>query len=335
MNLRDYEAVAAPFGGPIALTKLSDRASLVGRNSLRIYTASGYLLGEVSPVDEVKALGWTEDEKLVCVFADGRVALYTALGEYLPAESFLLFAQREGVKAVVESVFIGKRSLAAVVVRRGTAAALDGLGTPVASTPAAAGASAPQERRARIVVVENLGQPEYRLEEMSLGVRAPTVHKCVAIIEPADRASTASSRVLVATSDSSVVELAIGASAIDRNLAGVVLERPLTSMTPSPHGAFVAGIDAEGHLVVFTLPPIETDEEPTNFLDKDLESPDNQPRSVAWVAQEDAIALWMPSQGLRVIGPLGDSEHFFYRSPLCITNEVRCLRAAIPFNSAS
>ncbi|KAI9595625.1 Vps16, N-terminal region-domain-containing protein [Syncephalis fuscata] len=88
VNLEDYDVIGAPFGGPIALIRAENQIQIVRDHnavtalSIMIFTAAGDLLSRVN-LDTVKIvkLGWSDDERLVCLCADGTVRLYSLFGE--------------------------------------------------------------------------------------------------------------------------------------------------------------------------------------------------------------------------------------------------------------
>ncbi|XP_046392085.1 vacuolar protein sorting-associated protein 16 homolog [Ischnura elegans] len=77
---------AAPFGGPIALTR--DRRQIVkvhgvGKPKVAIYSASGVLLGGfVWSGGQLLQMGWTTEEELLCVQDDGQVLIYDIFGKH-------------------------------------------------------------------------------------------------------------------------------------------------------------------------------------------------------------------------------------------------------------
>lgn len=76
---------AAPLGGPIALIRddrlvQSVRMGL-GETRMRVFSSSGQLLSQfLWPHRGLVAVGWSDDERLVCVLDDGLVLLYSIHG---------------------------------------------------------------------------------------------------------------------------------------------------------------------------------------------------------------------------------------------------------------
>ncbi len=101
-DLSKLKAVGAPFGGPIALIRDPRKLQAVDQNSIRptiqIYTSSGVELSTI-PWNEGKLvkMGWSDQERLVCILEDGIVLQYTVLGELVSRYSMELQVSAEGV----------------------------------------------------------------------------------------------------------------------------------------------------------------------------------------------------------------------------------------------
>ncbi|KAI8055213.1 Vps16, N-terminal region-domain-containing protein [Syncephalis plumigaleata] len=87
IDLENYDVIGAPFGGPIALIRAENRLQVVRDHTattpaIMIFTASGQLLSKIN-LDTVRIvkLGWSSDERLVCLCANGIVRLYNLFGE--------------------------------------------------------------------------------------------------------------------------------------------------------------------------------------------------------------------------------------------------------------
>ncbi|KPP61981.1 vacuolar protein sorting-associated protein 16-like [Scleropages formosus] len=82
-GLRDCHVAAAPYGGPIAVLKESQRCSPSVRPQLDIYTASGMPVAAFPwKSGVVKQLGWTVGDDLLCVQEDGTVLVYDLFGSF-------------------------------------------------------------------------------------------------------------------------------------------------------------------------------------------------------------------------------------------------------------
>ncbi|XP_071444220.1 vacuolar protein sorting-associated protein 16 homolog [Hetaerina americana] len=85
-SLDGMMVAAAPFGGPIALTR--DRRQIVkihgvGKPKVSIYSASGKLCGGfLWSGGQLLHMGWTTEEELLCVQDDGQVLIYDIFGKH-------------------------------------------------------------------------------------------------------------------------------------------------------------------------------------------------------------------------------------------------------------
>ncbi|KAK6592168.1 hypothetical protein H4I96_12028 [Botrytis cinerea] len=82
LELENYVVTGCSYGGAIALyrdeTKLQTfRGSQASKSSIDIYSCAGKLIRRINwDQSSIKCLGWTEDEKLIVVTADGTVRCY-------------------------------------------------------------------------------------------------------------------------------------------------------------------------------------------------------------------------------------------------------------------
>ncbi|CZR57193.1 related to vacuolar protein sorting VACUOLELESS1 [Phialocephala subalpina] len=82
LELENYIVTGCSYGGAIALyrdeTKLhSFRGSQTSKSSIDLYSCAGKLLKRINwDKGSIKGLGWSEDEKLIVVTADGTVRVY-------------------------------------------------------------------------------------------------------------------------------------------------------------------------------------------------------------------------------------------------------------------
>jgi len=83
IDLAKFTVCGAPYGGPLAVSR--DEKKIVAMNDpiqppkLQIFTSSGKKLSESNQWEKgriVVGMGWTEEERLVCVFEDGNVSLF-------------------------------------------------------------------------------------------------------------------------------------------------------------------------------------------------------------------------------------------------------------------
>ena len=108
LNIADYTLYGAPFGGPLALTKVDSNdgtsGESVGNASLSsgssatnsgsgakilVYTASGKKISEIdlnevkSNSDKIAGIGWSDQEQLIIVLEDGTVLIYDTFGRLI------------------------------------------------------------------------------------------------------------------------------------------------------------------------------------------------------------------------------------------------------------
>eukprot|EP01113_Clastostelium_recurvatum_P007331 TRINITY_DN1340_c0_g1_i1.p1 TRINITY_DN1340_c0_g1~~TRINITY_DN1340_c0_g1_i1.p1 ORF type:complete len:828 (-),score=182.11 TRINITY_DN1340_c0_g1_i1:129-2612(-) len=81
-------AVAAPYGGPVAVTRDEKTIQAVTSGQLRptlaMYSSSGTLLSSfIWDKGRLVGMGWTENERLICVLEDGTVLIYSVFGELI------------------------------------------------------------------------------------------------------------------------------------------------------------------------------------------------------------------------------------------------------------
>lgn len=89
VDLSIFKVVGAKFGGPVALMRDKSKPLKIGQaavplNAIYVYTSGGRKLAEMMwDGEEIAAMGWTDNEELLCVQDDGKGVLYNMHGEYL------------------------------------------------------------------------------------------------------------------------------------------------------------------------------------------------------------------------------------------------------------
>lgn len=82
-GLKDCLVAAAPYGGPIALLRETQRRSPSTRPQLEIYSSSGTSMASFPwKSGPVRQLGWTVCDDLLCVQEDGTVLIYDLFGTF-------------------------------------------------------------------------------------------------------------------------------------------------------------------------------------------------------------------------------------------------------------
>jgi vacuolar protein sorting-associated protein 16 len=86
LDLSKYIVACCPYGGPIAVIR-NDRKMLAIHNQqirrvMDIYTSAGKLINQFQwEFGRIVSMGWTSDERLVCVLESGLIRLYELFGE--------------------------------------------------------------------------------------------------------------------------------------------------------------------------------------------------------------------------------------------------------------
>uniref|UniRef100_A0AAY5JW93 Vacuolar protein sorting-associated protein 16 homolog n=1 Tax=Esox lucius TaxID=8010 RepID=A0AAY5JW93_ESOLU len=82
-GLKDCMVAAAPYGGPIALLRQSQRPSPSARPQLEIYSSSGVSMASFPwKSGPVRQLGWTVCDDLLAIQEDGTVLIYDLFGTF-------------------------------------------------------------------------------------------------------------------------------------------------------------------------------------------------------------------------------------------------------------
>ncbi|KAL5444266.1 hypothetical protein PMIN06_008445 [Paraphaeosphaeria minitans] len=91
LELENYNVVGAPYSGAVAIYRDDNkittyRGGQVNKSSIDIYSCAGKLIRRINwDKGTIKGLGWSEDEKLLVVTADGTVRCYYDLqGDFIP-----------------------------------------------------------------------------------------------------------------------------------------------------------------------------------------------------------------------------------------------------------
>ncbi|KAF1996789.1 vacuolar protein sorting-associated protein [Amniculicola lignicola CBS 123094] len=91
LELENYHAAGAPYSGAVAIYRdeskiYSYRGSAGAKASIDVYSCAGKLIRRINwDKGTIKGLGWSEDEKLLVVTADGTVRCYPDLhGDFTP-----------------------------------------------------------------------------------------------------------------------------------------------------------------------------------------------------------------------------------------------------------
>ncbi|WPH01995.1 Hypothetical protein R9X50_00484900 [Acrodontium crateriforme] len=91
LDLENYVVTGAPYSGAVAIVRNEDkvhsyRGTHAAKTSIDIYSCAGKLIRQIPwNAGLIKAVGWSEDERLLVVTSDGTVRSYTDLqGDFVP-----------------------------------------------------------------------------------------------------------------------------------------------------------------------------------------------------------------------------------------------------------
>nr|XP_046915204.1 vacuolar protein sorting-associated protein 16 homolog [Dermatophagoides farinae] len=84
ISLDEYDIFAASYGGPIALLRKELPMRKVNYRLIEIFTALGDQLSTLTIKDvDIITIGWSHQEDLVCVHANGFISLYDLFGQHI------------------------------------------------------------------------------------------------------------------------------------------------------------------------------------------------------------------------------------------------------------
>ncbi|KAG4068339.1 hypothetical protein HA402_007859 [Bradysia odoriphaga] len=106
-ELEHMMVCAAPYGGPMAIVRDPKKlAKITGsvKPVVRIFTASGILLGTITwNSGLLLAMGWSDNEELICVQDDGLVSIYDMFGNY--QHTFSMGQEAKDTKVIDVRIF--------------------------------------------------------------------------------------------------------------------------------------------------------------------------------------------------------------------------------------
>lgn len=299
-DLRDYIAVAAPFGGPVAL--LRDPKKLIkvdaGRalsRSLLMFNACGKKLCEVpwATYDEkddkgkvanpLVKMSWTEELRLLCVFENGTCVTFGMTGEV--ETRFAILPPTSKDKIVTFESWGG-------------------------------GIVALSEKIALIQVLDiDSVRPKVSLLPES-GLTESNPPTCMAVLEPRFLKSIYP-EVFLGSADRSLLIVSKDGGVQDMQLQESI-KAPISAVSIAPNGLFMAIFSQDGILTVLNT-----------MMDKKILSFDTQsktsPQSMCWCG-EDSILLFWPNAGLIMVGPYGSWLRFPYSESIVLCQEIDCCR---------
>jgi hypothetical protein len=118
INLENFIATSAPYGGPIAIRRDEQKFIKVqgpGQPIISIFSGSGKQITSFKWTKRpIVCMGWSNDEKLICVQEDGMVVLHDIFGKYL--HTFSVIQKIQDVKVIDARIFTSPQNRTGVAV---------------------------------------------------------------------------------------------------------------------------------------------------------------------------------------------------------------------------
>eukprot|EP00198_Chlamydomonas_reinhardtii_P010037 XP_001699374.1 VPS16-like protein [Chlamydomonas reinhardtii] len=318
-EVEDKRFTCATYGGPIAAMRDERRMVLVTPGSsataaagglkpvLRTFTAAGGPLGaSVWDGGRLVDWGWTDEQQLAAVEANGKVTVYSPYAEKVREFRFGAAVERDTVAA---AIVYGTGVL--VVTEAQLQPAPPGSSTPTATV----------SEPGSIWLVEDLREPRpTRLTSPPLTAFTPTATEdnrgdlggsgllslgglgrlglpsCVAVLDPRHTLST---RVEVLAVVGGVLWQLDEVSATDHHPAALRSAGGADHISVSPDGAFVAMYTQDHRLVVLAS---DLTKQLTEF---EMRGAECAPQALHWVGADAVLLVWPETAVL--VGPYGDS----------------------------
>ncbi|EFA13302.2 Vacuolar protein sorting-associated protein 16 homolog-like Protein [Tribolium castaneum] len=118
INLENFIASSAPYGGPIAIRRDEQKFIKVqgsGQPIISIFSGSGRQITSFKWTKRpIVCMGWSNDEKLICIQEDGVVVLHDMFGKYL--HTFVISQKIQDVKIVDAKIFTSPQNRTGIAV---------------------------------------------------------------------------------------------------------------------------------------------------------------------------------------------------------------------------
>ncbi|KAF7282142.1 vacuolar protein sorting 16 [Rhynchophorus ferrugineus] len=118
MKLENFIISSAPYGGPLALRR--DNRKLVkvhgsGQPVISVFSASGKAITSFKWTQKlIVCMGWSNDEKLICIQEDGNVIIYDMFGKLY--HKFNIFQKIQDSKIVDAKIFTNTKNVTGIAV---------------------------------------------------------------------------------------------------------------------------------------------------------------------------------------------------------------------------
>ncbi|KAK4881688.1 hypothetical protein RN001_005007 [Aquatica leii] len=118
INMEHIIAEAAPYGGPIAVKRDDSKIVKVrgtGQQVIEIFSGSGKKISSIKWTRRpIIKMGWSIDEKFICVQDDGQVVMHDLFGNFIQA--FTLCQEAQDTKIIDAKIFITPQNLTGIAV---------------------------------------------------------------------------------------------------------------------------------------------------------------------------------------------------------------------------
>lgn len=288
INLENYVAASASYGGPIALRRDDKKFVKVqgtGQPIISIYSGSGKQIASFKWTRRpIVHMGWSNDEKLICVQEDGMVVIHDMFGKYL--HTFTISQKVQDAKVVDAKIFISPQNFTGIAV---------------------------MTSNFKIFLVHNIQEPKTRqLSELPRSNVDPT---CWAVIS-----EDSNTEILIARG------LELYRLKQDEHHTSAMLEPDITNeytaildMSVSLNARHLALYTDSGHLWLGS-----TDLR-TKYCEIDTSSI-FKPKQLIWCGNEAVVLYWERDCSLLVVGKYGQKMLYSYDSSVHLVSEIDGVR---------
>lgn len=118
INLENFIATSALYGGPIAIRRNDQKIVKVqssGQPIISIFSGSGKQITSFKWTKRpIVCMGWSNDEKLICIQEDGMVVLHDMFGKFL--HTFSISQKVQDSKVIDARIFISPQNKTGIAV---------------------------------------------------------------------------------------------------------------------------------------------------------------------------------------------------------------------------
>ncbi|XP_018576701.1 vacuolar protein sorting-associated protein 16 homolog isoform X1 [Anoplophora glabripennis] len=288
INLENYVAASASYGGPTALRRDDKKFVKVqgtGQPIISIYSGSGKQIASFKWTRRpIVHMGWSNDEKLICVQEDGMVVIHDMFGKYL--HTFTISQKVQDAKVIDAKIFISPQNFTGIAV---------------------------MTSNFKIFLVHNIQEPKTRqLSELPRSTVDPT---CWAVVSEDNNTEVLITR-----------GLELYRLKQDEHHTSAMLEPDITNkyttileMSVSLNARHLALYTDSGHLWLGS-----TDLR-TKYCEIDTSSI-YKPKQLIWCGNEAVVLYWERDCSLLVVGKYGQKMLYSYDSSVHLVSEIDGVR---------